>query len=80
MSHLNYISLALTAWSPALGVRLWELGEYQTLESQLPSLVDLDWIGNLLALTVVSVGEDRRKVWATVDLAKVCINADSLPC
>ena len=57
-----------------------QLGEYQTLESQLPSLVDLDWIGNLLALTVVSVREDRRKVWATVDLAKVCINADSLPC
>ena len=61
-------------------MRLWELGEYQTLESQLPSLVDLDWIGNLLALMVVSVGEDWRKVWATVDLAKVCINADSLPC
>ena len=80
MSYLNCISLALTVWSPALGVRLWELGEYQTLESQLPSLVDLDWISNLLALTVVSVGEDRRKVWATVDLAKVCIDVDILPC
>jgi len=52
-------------------VRLWQLGEYQTQESQLPSLIDLDWICNLVALTVVSVGEDGHKVWAMVDLAKV---------
>ncbi|KAL4079177.1 hypothetical protein J3A83DRAFT_4185270 [Scleroderma citrinum] len=55
----------------SLGVCLWELGEYQTQELHLPSLMDLNCIGNLLALTVVSIREDWCKVWVTVDLAKM---------
>lgn len=67
-----YIGERRTIWDDysVLGVHLWELGEYQMHESSLPALVDLDWIANLLALTTVSIGEDRKKVWATIDLAK----------
>ncbi|KIN93527.1 hypothetical protein M404DRAFT_36018 [Pisolithus tinctorius Marx 270] len=62
----------VTIWDKfsTLGVRLWELGEYQEQESPLPSLVDLDWIKNLVAMTIVTLGENQQKVWATVDLAK----------
>lgn len=54
-----------------VGVRLWELGEFHGNETRLPPLIDLDWIHSPLALTTVSIGPERQKVWATVDLAKV---------
>ena len=58
--------------SHTVGVRLWELGEYQGVNVHtLPALIDPDWIKGQLALTTVSIGENRAKVWATVDLAKV---------
>lgn len=53
-----------------MSVRLWELEEYWGTETQLPGLIDLDWIHGHLARTIVSVGPDRVKVWATIDLAK----------
>ncbi|KIN97963.1 hypothetical protein M404DRAFT_31780 [Pisolithus tinctorius Marx 270] len=57
----------VTIWDEfsTLGVRLWELGEYQEQELLLPSLVNLDWIKNLVAMTIVTLGENQRKVWAT---------------
>jgi hypothetical protein len=61
----------LTFHSSAVDVRLWELGEYQDRDSQLPLLIDPDWIIGQLAMTTVSVGEDKIKVWASIDLAKV---------
>lgn len=40
-------------------------------DTQLPQLIDLDWLRCLLGMTVISIGKERRKVWATVDLSKV---------
>ena len=60
--------------SIAVNVHLWELGEYQDVEARLPALIDPDWIQGQLALTTVSIGRTKTKVWATVDLAKVCAN------
>ncbi|KIK79290.1 hypothetical protein PAXRUDRAFT_769942, partial [Paxillus rubicundulus Ve08.2h10] len=57
----------------SVDVRLWELGEYVGPDSQLPQLIDLDWMQSLLGRTTVSLGDDRRKAWATIDLAKVCV-------
>ena len=57
-----------------MNVRLWELGEYFGPEGQLPTLIDPDWIQGHLALTMVTLGRDRTKVWATVDLEKVRIS------
>ena len=37
----------------------------------LPSLIDPCWINSQLALTTVSIGQNKMKVWATIDLAKV---------
>ncbi|KAG1769495.1 hypothetical protein EV702DRAFT_1202903 [Suillus placidus] len=49
-------------------VRLWQLGEYKSRETQLPSLINPDWIVGHLGMTTVSIGKDRTKVWATIDL------------
>lgn len=52
--------------------------EYLHPEAGVPSLIDLAWIQGQLALTTVSIGCDKVKVWAMVDLAKVCILGYSL--
>lgn len=39
-------------------------------DTQLPGLIDLDWIHGHLARTTVSVGPDRVKVWVTINLAQ----------
>lgn len=57
--------------SAEVGVRLWELGEYQTPDTHIPGLINPEWIAGQLALTMVTLGKDRVKVWATVELAKV---------
>ena len=58
-------------YSCAVNVRLWELGEYRHHDVHFLALIDPDWIQGQLALTTVSIGPSRAKVWATVDLAKV---------
>ena len=58
--------------SPNVHVRLWELGEYQSPETGVPSLVDPAWVKGQLARSTISIGHDKAKVWATIDLAKVC--------
>jgi hypothetical protein len=55
-----------------VNVHLWELGEYRDYDVYYPALIDPDWINGQLAFTTVSIGENRAKVWASVDLAKVC--------
>jgi len=57
--------------SQSIHVRLWELGEYLGHNPELPGIIDPAWIKGQLALTTVSIGQDKVKVWATVDLAKV---------
>jgi hypothetical protein len=57
--------------SESVNVHLWELGQYISQDSHLPQLIDLNWLQSLLGMAVVSVGEERRKVWATIDLSKV---------
>jgi hypothetical protein len=57
--------------SASVDVRLWELGEYLGCDTQIPSLIDLDWIHSQLAMATVAIGTSRQKVWATIDLAKV---------
>jgi hypothetical protein len=57
--------------SCAVNVQLWELGEYRNHDTSLPSLIDPCWINSQLALTTVSIGQNKMKVWATIDLAKV---------
>jgi hypothetical protein len=57
--------------SASVNVHLWELGEYQGQETNLPHLIDPGWIKGYLAHTTVLIGQDRLKVWAMVDLAKV---------
>jgi hypothetical protein len=54
-----------------VNIQLWDLGEYHSCDSQLPPLINLDWIQGQLAMTMVSIGPERHKVWATIDLAKV---------
>jgi len=44
------------------------LGEYN---DHLPAFIDPDWIKGQLAMATVSVGQNKTKVWATIDLAKV---------
>jgi hypothetical protein len=58
--------------SQSVQVRLWELGEYLGPETGFPSLIDPVWIKGQLVLTTVTLGRERVKAWATVDLAKVC--------
>jgi hypothetical protein len=48
------------------------LGEYQNHDASLPSLIDPCWINSQLALTTVSIGQNRTKFQTTIDLAKVC--------
>ena len=50
-----------------------ELGEYQAQDTTFPTFVDPDWIQGHLAMTTDSIRKSREKVWATIDLAKVCI-------
>ena len=50
---------------------MWDLGEYRDSDTDFPAFVDPDWIKGHIAMTTVSIGESRTKVWATVDLAKV---------
>jgi hypothetical protein len=57
--------------SRAVDVQLWELGEFRNHDASLPSLIDPCWINSQLALTTVSIGQNKTKVWATIDLAKV---------
>jgi hypothetical protein len=57
--------------SAEVGVCLWELGEYRVPDTHFPALINPEWIAGQLALTTVSIGQDRAKVWATVELAKV---------
>jgi hypothetical protein len=70
-SHYPILDLYYCLFSASVNVRLWELGEYQGQETTLPHLIDPGWIKGYLARTTVSIGQDRLKVWATVDLAKV---------
>ena len=58
--------------SAQVNVRLWELEEYRDHNAQYPALIAPEWINGQLARTTVSIGENRAKVWATIDLAKVC--------
>lgn len=71
---LSFISDALIhSPSYSADLRLWKLGEYTSQETQLPHLIDPDWIFCQLGMTTVSIGEDKTKIWATVDLSKVCL-------
>lgn len=65
--------------SASIKVQLWKLGEYRN-ETQLPYLIDPDWIISQLGMSVVSIGRERTKVWATVDLAKVSFRTPRLRC
>src|SRR6266851_2926974 len=58
--------------SCSVNVQLWALGEYQNHAVSLPLLIDPCWINSQLALTTVLIGQNRTKVWATIDLVKVC--------
>ena len=71
-SYCAWISDYYNTLSQSVHVRLWELGEYQRPETGIPGLIDPCWIKGQLALTTISIGRDKAKVWATVDLAKVC--------
>ncbi|KIK81093.1 hypothetical protein PAXRUDRAFT_35984 [Paxillus rubicundulus Ve08.2h10] len=53
--------------------RMWWLKswtEYTTEDTQLPMLISPAWIHGHLALKTVSIGANRVKAWATIDLAK----------
>ncbi|KAG0701855.1 hypothetical protein DFH29DRAFT_999846 [Suillus ampliporus] len=50
----------------SVDICLWELGEYIDQDTQLPALIDLDWITGQVAMTTVSIGDTRTKVWATI--------------
>jgi hypothetical protein len=68
----SFTSCCLTS-SAEVNVHLWELAEYQDQDAGLPAFIDPEWIKGQVAMTTVSIGENRTKVWATVDLAKVRI-------
>lgn len=55
-----------------LSVRLWVIEEYQGWQA-LPPLIDLAAIQGQLGRTVVSLGTDGLKAWATIALKKVCL-------
>lgn len=61
VSHRININILLPSYSA--DVRLWQLGEYKSRETQLPSLINPDWIIGHLGMTTVSIGKDRTKVW-----------------
>ncbi|KAG1732954.1 hypothetical protein EDB19DRAFT_1831114 [Suillus lakei] len=52
-------------------VHLWVLGEYCDHDTQLPLLIDPDWIVRQLGMTTVSLGDSRTKVWASIEIVKV---------
>ncbi|KAG1780388.1 hypothetical protein EV702DRAFT_1043207 [Suillus placidus] len=54
-------------------VHLWVLGEYNDHDTQLPLLIDPDWIVGQLGMTTVSLGDNRMKVWALIEIVKVSI-------
>jgi len=57
--------------SHLINVRLWEIEEYEVHNADFPALIDPEWIQGQLALTTVSIGHSKTKVWATINLAKV---------
>jgi hypothetical protein len=59
--------------SADVNVCLWDLGEYQDDDAAFPAFINPDWIKGHLAMSTVSIGQSRIKVWATIDLAKVRI-------
>jgi hypothetical protein len=59
--------------SADVDVRLWDLGEFQERDAGLPFFVNPEWIIGQLAMTTVSIGQSKTKVWATIDLSKVRI-------
>lgn len=65
-THLQVKNTIFSAES--VSVQLWTLGEYIEDETQLPRLIDPDWINSQLAMTTVSVGVKKTKVWVTIDL------------
>ncbi|KAG2066534.1 hypothetical protein BDR04DRAFT_1121077 [Suillus decipiens] len=46
-------------------------GEYCDRDTQLPLLIDPDWIVGQLGMTTVSLGDSRTKVWASIEIVKV---------
>ena len=54
-----------------VGVHFWNLDEYLGPDTLIPTLVDPSWIHTHLSLKTISVGTDRKKVWATINLVKV---------
>jgi hypothetical protein len=64
--------LLYVSGSALVNVHLWELGEYWYHNMYHPALIDPNSINRQLALTTVSIGQNKAKVWATVPLAKVC--------
>jgi len=71
--HTIADSFVISRPSTDVNVHLWDLGEYQERHADFPLFIDPDWIKGHLAMTTVSIGRNRTKVWATVDLAKVRI-------
>ena len=61
----------LPVCSTEVGVYLQELGEHRVPDTLFPGLINPEWIAGQLVLTMVSIGQNRVKVWATVELAKV---------
>jgi hypothetical protein len=57
--------------SADVNVRLWDIEEYQECGGTFPPFVDPEWITGQLAMTTISIGKDKTKVWATIDLLKV---------
>jgi hypothetical protein len=60
--------MSMTKWRQ---IHLWDLEEYHDTTG-FPLFIDPEWIRGQLAMTTVSIGENRTKVWTTIDLAK-CI-------
>jgi hypothetical protein len=58
-------------FSERANVHLWVLGEYYDRDTQLPLLIDPDWIVGQLGMTTVSLGDNRIKVWASIEISKV---------
>ena len=71
MVIMHRFSTYLGVLSKSVHVRLWELGEYQSPRSGVVDIINPVWIKGQLALSTVSIGCNKAKVWATVDLAKV---------
>jgi len=75
-SHLPFIDnsfISLSHPSTEVNVCLWDLGEYQEQHADFPTFINPDWIKGHLVITMVSIGQNRTKLWATVDLVKVHI-------